>query len=308
MPLIPPFASSDRGLRASDHNRALKETCVPWTLPITFPGVDILEGLAALGDGIPTVQDIDIAGHWDDSAAAASKFVDKTTEANEATAADYPLIPAVEEDELDYALWGQVKPFYGLQVTNATPASVGVFSYEYLNAAGVWTDLPATSLFDGTANMSNATDISYILFMPPEDWAAQVYEESEVDSVKRYWIRARVTTVFTIQPEIDLLQVLEMDDTAYVDGVMIAPARGLIDFANLFSGTKGGDNGTTILVVNHTKRRRGLITFAADQENERVELDPKVYVDRGDKVSVTVILEDGTTEPADIRLMLEIAA
>ncbi len=307
-PLVPPFASSDRGSRPSDSNRVLKSTCFPWTLPITPTGVDILEGIQALGDGIPTPQPVDIAGHWDDSAAAASKFVDKTTEANEATAADYPLIPAVEEDELDYALIGQVKPFYGLQITNATPASVGVFAYEYLNAEGVWTTIPATSFFDGTANMSNATDVSYILFMPPEDWALQTYQESEVDTTARYWIRMRVTTVFTIQPEIDQVKMLEMDDAAYVAGVMIAPSRGLIDFANLFSGTKGGANGTTILVVNHTKRRRGLITFVADQENERIELDPKVFVDRGDKVSVTVLLEDGTTEPADVRLMLEIAA
>jgi len=306
--LVPPFANSDRGLRSSDHNRALKNTSFPWALPITPAGVDIVEGIEALGDGLPTPQDVDIAGHWDDSAAAASKFVDLTTEANEATAADYLLVPAVEEDELDYALIGQVNPFYGLKITNATPAAGGVFAYEYLNAEGVWTALPATSFFDGTTNMTNTTDDSYILFMPPEDWASQTWESDEVDTTPRYYIRMRVTTVFSTQPDIDQVKVLEMDATAYVTGVMIAPSRGLIDYANLFSGTAGGGNGTTILVVNHTKQRRGLITLVADEENERVALDPKVYVDRGDKVSLTVILEDGTTEPADIGIMLEIAA
>lgn len=309
MPAVPPFASSQLGAKPSDSNAAFRHNgapaiVCPWRLPFDNAVDLILDGLN-IGDSVVNAQDVDIGGAWDASAATGSKFTDDTTDINDVGVADVAAFPATEVDELDFFLLGQLTPFFGLTIVIATPGVGGTVAWEYLNSSGVWATIAV--LFDGSSGFTAAADTTELIFEPPEDWALDAATLSaEVDSTARYYIRARVTSVYSTNPILDQVSVKEMNASA-VDSGFIAPSTGVIDAVTLFSGTVGGGNDGRLMVINHTEKKRGIYAFVFDEEVERVGATKGCHVFRGDVCTWHITVEDGTTEPNNVHLIPEIA-
>lgn len=324
--VVAPFRNSHLGRQASDSNRQLQGIAIPWDLPLPAAGDDIVAGDATanrLGQATFTVQDVDLAGPWDNSAAAGSKFTDDTTDANDTGGADVLVLPATEEDELDFFLVGQLEPFFALAFDIATAGVGGVVAPEYLNRDGVWTALTAGRYFDGTVSFTAAAGVHQFVFEPPEDWGrmgglqgkydldgviAEVEGESTVTVTPRYYLRFRVTTVYSTNPVLDEVDVYEMNAAAVIEAFQ-APARGVIDALSMHAETAGGGNNDVVLLfVNHTQQKRGLFILNTAASNlERVAATRGMWVDQGDEITVHVLQEDGTTEPATITLIPEIS-
>jgi hypothetical protein len=299
-PLVPhpPFKNSEGGRKASDYNRAFKNPVIRLPQRLENPEVDA--DLVALADalGLTTIagQAPDVAGSFDDSAASGSKFTDDTTDFGDAGVGDSLFFPATEEDELDYFLLGHATPFFGLEILLGTNGVGGVVAWEYCTEVGggegIWTAFPAGTFFDGGPNLLGD---GLLLFAPPEDWAPVILS-AEVDATARYYIRARVTTVYTTNPVGDSVLPIEMDATHVTSGY-IATASGLVESILVHAVTAGGgNNNTVLLLVNHTKQKRGWYT--ADNSATIVEfLGVKdCYIEAGDVLSLCVLQEDGTTE------------
>lgn len=121
-------------------------------------------------------------------------FVDETADANSATAADWQIFPA-SEAVADYVAIGFRKPFKKVTFdsTGGTAGTVGVVVWEYWN--GAWVAL--TGVTDGTTGFTAALGANQNLtFTVPTDWVTQSLNGSPL----LYYIRARVTTVYTINP------------------------------------------------------------------------------------------------------------
>lgn len=122
-----------------------------------------------------------------------STFVDMTSEANSAAAADWIIFPATESDG-DFAALGSPVPFASVTF-NADGGTAGVdggtldLVWEYWNGAA-WAAL--TGVTDGTASFTaGATDGQVLTFTQPSDWATT---ELNSDGGQLYYIRARLAT------------------------------------------------------------------------------------------------------------------
>ncbi len=116
---------------------------------------------------------------------------DETTPANNATANDMTLLPAVPaaNDAYDFA---GAQMYSGVRINMGIPG-VGVWTivWEYYNNVGVWAALAA--VVDGTAGFSAAPGNHDVTFTIPTDWAlATVYGKTG------YHVRARVSAYTSI--------------------------------------------------------------------------------------------------------------
>lgn len=269
--------------------------------------------LAALADtiGLPVIagQAPDVAGSYDASAADGSRFTDDTTDFGDAGTADSLFFPATEEDELDYFLLGHATPYFGAEILlSATVGVGGVVAWEYCRGPGsdgdgLWTAFPAGTYFDGSASL---TQDGILLFAPPEDWVPAQLDE--VDATERYYIRARVTTVYSTNPVGDSVLPLEMD-TAHVTNGYVALTSGLVESILVSAITAGGGNNNTVVqVINHTKKSRGYYSAANNALIVELAAVKKVFVEAGDILTLHVLQEDGTTElqTAKVELLITI--
>ena len=127
--------------------------------------------------------------------AAGPTFVDETADANSATAADWQIFPAAEVTT-DYAAIGFRQQFKKVTFdsTGGTAGTVGVVVWEYWNGSA-WAALAGVT--DGTTGFTAAVGAGQNLtFTVPTDWAAT----SLGGSASLYYIRARITTVYTVNP------------------------------------------------------------------------------------------------------------
>jgi hypothetical protein len=121
-------------------------------------------------------------------------FTDDTTDANNATANDVPLMPAVEAVN-DAFYFGEnfstSSPFNALLINIGTVGVGGTIAWEYWNGSA-WVSLTVT---DNTVGFT-ASGSNYVTWTEPGDWAAVA-----VNAQTRYWVRARVTAAnFTTIP------------------------------------------------------------------------------------------------------------
>lgn len=309
MTAVAPYKNSHvpRGRQASRSNYQLAGVSIPWKMLPTGIGhqFDLATGAAAI-IGTLTAQDVDVFAVYDDSA---DTLTDDTTDANDAGTADVLFMPATEEDELDYALWGSDNPIIGLETVLSTAGVGGTVAFEYLNDKGVWTAMPL--VYDESAGLTAGTSTYQTMFQLPEDWAPQILDAvttmlSEAEKA-RYYVRARVTSVYSTNP---------VGTTAKVFNILpggatlcpIAPADGVVKTLQYYAGTASGANNDTIIqFINHTKGTRGLVTLTQAVKNGRVDFTYPFYVEQGDEITATVLQEDGTTEFQDIEIQLEIA-
>lgn len=121
-------------------------------------------------------------------------FTNMTTEFNDATAANFLPFNAVESVG-DYVAFGMAAPFAKLTLSNVggTQGVGGVVVWEYWNGAS-WVSLSGVT--DGTSGFTAALGAGQtVTWTQPSTWATLA-----LNSVTAYYVRARVTTVFTTNP------------------------------------------------------------------------------------------------------------
>lgn len=129
---------------------------------------------------------------------SAGTFVDETTDANDVGNADWTVFPSSEAVG-DYVAIGGKTPFTKIvfDYANGTAGIGGAVTWEYWDGAA-WTAL--TNVTDGTAGFTTAAadDLS-VTWTEPDDWTARKINAGPA----LYYVRARVTTVYTTNPVLD---------------------------------------------------------------------------------------------------------
>lgn len=167
--------------------------------PIPLDSDDAVAASALrLYTAIPADGDVAIGQIWQVDVSGAPDFIDETADANGAGDADW-LIYVAGDEIGDYVAIGFSEQFGGVIFDNAngTAGTDGVVVWEYWNGTA-WTAL--SNVLDGTTGFTIAvTDGQDLTFDIPTDWAAQVLN----GSANLFYIRARITTVYTIKPVYD---------------------------------------------------------------------------------------------------------
>lgn len=133
-----------------------------------------------------------------DDTPTGTAYVDETGDANSTGNADWTLFPATENIN-DYAAFGYTTAFAQIRFdyANGTAGTDGVVAWEYWNGT-TWTAL--TSVVDNTNSFKIAVaDNLTVSWAIPSDWAARTISTS----ASLFWVRARITTVYTVNPILD---------------------------------------------------------------------------------------------------------
>jgi hypothetical protein len=150
----------------------------------------LLQG--AIGDLTSTIQDDPAVRAWQvDATPGPDVFVEQTVAFNDVTVNDVIPFPATEAVG-DYFAVGAAARFDRLRISTGTVGTVGVVAWEYWNGTA-WAAL--VGVVDGTAGFT-VSGFQVITFTRPADWARRTL--STTDNL--FYIRARVTTVYTINP------------------------------------------------------------------------------------------------------------
>lgn len=183
-------------------------------------------------------------------AAAGPTFVDQTTGFNDPTAANWTVFP-VGELVTDYAAIGSAVPFGRVTMfnTGGTQGVGGVVVWEYWNGAA-WTAL--TGVVDGTTGFTAAVSANpqILTFTIPSDWAT-----TTLNVVTAYYIRARITTIYTTNP------IYSQGFVGGVDWTLIARP----------DGTLGAHKGDILVIGNNNA---GAKQPVAESGTFRVQTDP----------------------------------
>lgn len=118
-----------------------------------------------------------------------TSYDEKTTEINENTADDAPLMPAAIGEQ-DCSYWGYASPFDGIKVNMGTAGAGAYYGQaEYWNG-GAWVDLTnlVNMINEGNSVIWNFTGNGFFIFSRPSDWATV-----DVNGTDTYWIRFRQT-------------------------------------------------------------------------------------------------------------------
>lgn len=252
--------------------------------------------------------------------AAPSTFVDETTDANSAANADWQIFPTAEV-VTDYVALGFAEQFPKVTFDNlnGTAGVAGVVVWEYWNGT-IWVAL--TGVTDGTTGFTAAVaDGQVLTFTVPSDWAKQVLN----GSANLYYIRARITTVYTTNPVYDQGFINVGDSTSqtrvYRDDIIVnggGEAAGVTTF--LDTGLVA--NTTYKYEVDHFKNGQASIKSDSDTEITtspqlaapfmidacgRAVEGVKVIWDNGDATAKTVVERSDDSGGAPLGNWAEIA-
>jgi hypothetical protein len=125
-------------------------------------------------------------------------FVDETDDANSDTNADWTLFPATEAIG-DYVAFGLTNTFSQItfDYANGTAGVGGVVTWEYWDGTA-WAAL--TGVTDNTTSFTVAVaDGLTVSWTTPSDWAKQTISTS----ASLYFVRSRITTVYSTNPVMD---------------------------------------------------------------------------------------------------------
>jgi hypothetical protein len=225
---------------------------------------------------------------------SAGTYADETTDINSAGAGDVTLFPASEATN-DAIFFGSSVKFAAIQVTLGTAGIGGTVAWEYWNGKA-WTAL--TNVVDSSAGFTAGTSTYFVTWAVPSDWAT-----TAVNSVTEYWVRARVTGVYSTNP---------VGTQAWIHKVnagtgVAAPAHGYLDTVTWTAVTISGTTADTVLsIVNLTKGTATTVTItkALKAGSATVAATNGLYVERGDALLVRQLTQDGTTEYANMNLIL----
>ncbi|MDP3768719.1 MAG: hypothetical protein Q8S13_11950, partial [Dehalococcoidia bacterium] len=149
------------------------------------------------------------------AAEAINAIVDQSADALDAGAGDVTIFPA-SEDTNDYFAVGARKPFALVRFDNTggTAGTVGTATWQYWNGS-TWAALSPT---DGTTGFTAAVGVQNVTFYPPADWQARGLSSGTVNTPTLYFIRAKVSGLYTVQPLYDTVGV-EDNVTASIGSV-----------------------------------------------------------------------------------------
>lgn len=125
-------------------------------------------------------------------------YVDETTDANDSGDADWTVFPASEAVG-DYVAIGHTDPFdkIVLDYANGTAGVGGAVTWEYWSATG-WE--PLANVTDNTTGFTaTAADNLSVSWTLPGNWKKRTISTS----VPLYYVRAKITTVYTTNPILD---------------------------------------------------------------------------------------------------------
>ena len=125
-------------------------------------------------------------------------YTDETTDAGDSDDADWTLFPATEATG-DYAAFGYTQPFSKVvfDYANGTAGVAGAVDWEYWDG-GEWIEL--ASVTDNTTGFTaTAADDLSVSWTMPADWGVR----SIGGSSPLYYVRAKITTVYTTNPVLD---------------------------------------------------------------------------------------------------------
>jgi hypothetical protein len=253
-------------------------------------------GTSALEFGLGTIAEtaITAGGEWDSGEAAGSKFTSDLTDLDDAGAADANAMPATEaaDDGLLIGCDADKGAPVGLRVTTSTAGTVGTMAWQYLAKNGTYKNFP--TIIDGTTQWTATAGALIVQWEVPDDFVPMV--EDEVDSTARYYIKADVLTVYTVNPVISQLKVYQPDSGAGVSAGVAAPLTGRITAVS-YAGTAGATNNDIILqIINFTRNTRGVVTLTGNPAIGRFALSTALYVEQGDEIGIMATQLDGTTE------------
>jgi uncharacterized protein YuzE len=228
-------------------------------------------------------------------------FTDETTEAGDAGANDMTLMPAAGGEAVgDAYYFGNATKFAGMKIVIGTSGVGDTVLFEYWNGTA-WTNLAtAHKLVDDTSGLTVGPSTVFVTWEVPTDWTTKT-----VNSVTEYWMRIRVSAANFGTSAIGT-QAWVLDIST---GLGIAvPCYGKIQKASFSCLTISGTDADTVFqIINFTQGTVDSITFTKGTEADTdatVDLD----VDKGDIIGIQLVQEDGTTEFANIQLVLEIEA
>lgn len=138
-----------------------------------------------------------------------STFVDQTAGFNDATNANFTPFPTTEATA-DYVAIGFRQKFANVTFDNlnGTSGAGGVIVWEYWNGS-TWASLSGVS--DGTTGFTaSVADDQVLTFTVPGDWARRALNTS----ADLFYIRARITTVYSTNP---------IYDQGFVNGKVVTP-------------------------------------------------------------------------------------
>lgn len=127
-----------------------------------------------------------------------TSFTNQTTGFNDATDANWTVFPGGEATG-DYAAIGYTFPFFEFSAdnTNGTAGVGGIVVWEYWDGS-IWSLLPG--VVDGTSGFTAAvSDGQIVTWTDPGDWATTTLDGGS----SLYYIRARITTVYSTNPIYD---------------------------------------------------------------------------------------------------------
>lgn len=208
-----------------------------------------------------------------------NRFVDETLDAKGTANADWTLFPATEAVG-DYAAFGYTSTFTQLKFdyANGTAGVAGVVAWEYWNGTA-WTAL--AGLTDNTSNFTAAVaDGRTVSWTLPTNWAKRTLSSNH----SLYYVRARITTVYTTNPVMDQGYVLGTKH-AVVESVAVIPG------ANGSGQTKDSSERDEVwLIVKRT------IDGSTKRYIEFFEVDYSTGDDQEDAYYLdSMITYDGTT-------------
>lgn len=229
-------------------------------------------------------------------------YVDDTVDINDVGAADVDFMPATEaagaEGTGDEALYGHAtKKFTGIKLTLSTAGTVGVVAWEYWNGTA-WVDLAtAHNLVDSSVSYTAGTSTYFITWKVPTNWALKT-----IDTFSGYWVRSRITTVFTVNPVGTQAWLLTVND-----GVgLYVPVNGTITRVSFSALTVSGADDSIFQLLNLSQGKFAPVTFTqavAAQKNATVT--GGLAVGRGDSLVLQQLASHGTPA-ANVLALLEI--
>jgi len=119
-------------------------------------------------------------------------YTEDTEDAGDALTGDILFMPA-SEGVGDGCVFGHEDKFSQLNITISTAGTVGAGVWEYWNGTA-WAAL--TDVTDGTNQLKATPGVYTVTYAIPDDWAEQTLDTDR----NFYFLRFRVTTVYTVNP------------------------------------------------------------------------------------------------------------
>jgi hypothetical protein len=235
-------------------------------------------------------------------AADGAVITDETTEANEATGDDMTLWPATPAENDAYYIGGAAK-FCGAIVnfTTAAASLVMTTALEYYN--GAWTALTAE---DNTVGLkSTGTGSKLCSFAPPTDWRPTTIVDKDDAEHTGYFIRWRCTQ-FTSKTTIPIGGQAWLLDLTHGAGLHM-PGDCSIAACDFTAATLSAGNGDSVfLVINLTKGTCAAFTYTKALAIDHDVLATALEFEAGDQLVIKQVMEDGSTEYADVNAVLKL--